>query len=78
MIHEPQPNAPTGFQDRDVAAPCAECDASVSDQVDAALNCARCGQSQLLCDDCMPKNLTERSRDATWLCPDCRARPFDS
>jgi DNA-directed RNA polymerase subunit RPC12/RpoP len=79
MIQEPQPNAPAGWRDPDLDEECAECGAdSPSDPVDGGLYCARCGQWQALCAGCMPTNVPESSRDAVWLCPECRERPFDS
>ncbi|HEU0052795.1 MAG TPA: hypothetical protein VFQ39_06445 [Longimicrobium sp.] len=79
MMREPQqrPSTPTGRQDRDVE-PCAGCGTTVlADPVDGGLQCARCGQWQALCDDCMPA-VTEYARDAVWRCPECRERPLDS
>lgn len=79
MIHEPQQEAPAGWRDRQAGAPCTECGADVpSDSAGGSLNCVRCGQSQALCAGCMPTNISEHSRDAAWLCPECRERPFDS
>ncbi len=77
-MHEPQPNTPAGRQERDAREPCIGCGADVvPDAVDGGLNCARCGQWQVLCDACMP-NFSEYSRDAVWICPECRERPLDS
>jgi hypothetical protein len=78
MMHEPQPNAPeTGRQD-DLVEQCTDCGADViADPVDGGLNCARCGQWEALCEDCMP-NSTEYTRDIVWCCPECRERPLDS
>lgn len=76
---QPQPNTPTGRQDRDTGEPCTDCGVSfMADPEDGGLNCARCGQWEALCDDCMPHNMTEYTRDAVWCCPECRERPLDS
>jgi DNA-directed RNA polymerase subunit RPC12/RpoP len=65
-------------QDRDVDSPCTACGDDVrADPAQAGLNCARCGQWHVLCDDCTP-NISEHSRDAAWMCPTCRARPLDA
>jgi hypothetical protein len=78
MMHEPQPSIPAGRQDRDIEA-CVVCEADVlADPVDDGLHCAKCGQWQVLCIGCMPKNVTEYTRDAVWCCPECRERPLDS
>ncbi len=72
-MHEPQagPNAPTGRQEHEISEPCAACSTGViSDPVDGGLHCARCGQWQALCGDCMP-TVTEHARDAVWRCPEC-------
>jgi DNA-directed RNA polymerase subunit RPC12/RpoP len=68
-----------GWQDRDEAGPCTVCGSDVrADPSEAGLYCARCGQWQLLCAECTP-NVSEHSRDAAWMCPDCRARrPADA
>jgi hypothetical protein len=71
MIQETQHQAQTPWQDREVREPCTGCSASmISDPVDGGLNCARCGQWQALCGDCMP-TVAEHSRDAAWVCPEC-------
>lgn len=78
MMHEPQPSTPVGRQDKDVHEPCTGCGAEViADPEESGLNCARCGQWQVLCDDCMP-NVSEYARDAVWRCPECLERPLDS
>jgi DNA-directed RNA polymerase subunit RPC12/RpoP len=80
MMHEPQPqpNTPTGRQHREIGEPCTGCAADVmAESVDGGLNCARCGQWQVLCDDCMPK-VTEYAPDAVWCCPECREKTLDS
>ena len=78
MMHEPQPRskAPTGRKDHEIGEPCAGCSTDVIADPDG-LHCARCGQWQALCDDCMP-TVTEYARDAVWRCPECRERPLDS
>jgi predicted RNA-binding Zn-ribbon protein involved in translation (DUF1610 family) len=43
----------------------------VSDPVAGGLNCASFVQWQALCESCMPA-VAEHSRDAAWVCPDCR------
>ncbi len=71
MIQETPQNAQTGWQDRRTLEPCTGCAAEVvSDPVDGGLNCARCGQWHVLCEECMP-DVAEHSRDAAWLCPEC-------
>ena len=71
-MQEPQQAPHTGWRDRDIAEPCTECEANaVADPVNGGLNCATCGQWHYLCDECMP-NVPEYSRDAAWLCPECR------
>lgn len=71
MIHDTQQEAHTGRQERGIES-CTGCGANVvSDPVDGGLNCARCGQWQALCEDCMP-TVAEHSRDAAWVCPECR------
>ncbi len=80
MIREqqPRPNAPKGRQGHEIGEPCAGCSTdTIADPVDGGLHCARCGQWQALCDDCMPP-VTEFARDAVWRCPECRERPLDS
>lgn len=77
MMHDPQPrpNTPTGRHDQSEA--CTGCGTEVMvDPVEGGLDCARCGQWQALCDDCMPR--TEYARDAVWSCPECRERPLDA
>jgi DNA-directed RNA polymerase subunit RPC12/RpoP len=66
-------------QDRDAETPCTVCGDDVrADPSVAGLNCARCGQWQVLCAECTP-NVSEHSRDAAWMCPDCQAkRPADA
>jgi hypothetical protein len=78
MLQEPQVNIPMGRQNRDIE-PCTECAADViADPMEDGLNCARCGQWEVLCDGCMPKNVSEYTRDAVWCCPECREAPLDS
>jgi hypothetical protein len=78
MMQQPQPSIPVGRQDLDIE-PCAECGAEVmADPIDSGLNCARCGQWEVLCDGCMPKTATEYARDAVWCCEECREMPLDS
>jgi hypothetical protein len=80
MMHEPQPqpNTPTGSQDRDIGEPCTGCGGDVvAEPAEGGLNCARCGQWQALCDDCMP-SVTEYAPDAVWCCPECQEKPLDS
>lgn len=77
MMHDTQPR-PSTQTDRAVGEPCTGCGTDVrADPVDSGLHCARCGQWQALCDDCMP-TVTEYTRDAVWRCPECRERPLDS
>jgi|AAFX01.1.fsa_nt_gi hypothetical protein len=73
---QPQPSTPTGRQDHDIGELCAGCDADVM-STDGGLNCARCGQWQALCDDCMPP-IPEHAPDAVWCCPECQEKPLDS
>lgn len=80
MMNEsrPQQSTRTGPQGHEIAEPCTGCGTDVvADPVDGGLDCARCGQWQALCDDCMPR-VTEHARDAVWCCPECRERPLDS
>ncbi len=80
MTHEPQPRpgTPTGRQDHAADEACAGCGTSVqADPVNGGLLCARCGQWQALCDDCMP-TVSEYAREAVWRCPECQERPLDS
>ena len=71
MIHDTQQETQTARQERRIES-CTSCGAdTVSDPVDGGLNCARCGQWHALCETCMP-SVAEHSRDAAWVCPDCR------
>lgn len=67
------------WQDREPSSPCTVCSADVrADPAEAGLNCARCGQWHVLCPECTP-NVSEHSRDAAWMCPDCQSkRPADA
>jgi hypothetical protein len=78
MMQEPQTSFPAARQEPDIE-PCAECGVDVvADPMDGGLNCARCGQWEVLCAGCMPKNVTEYARDAIWCCAECREEPLDS
>lgn len=73
MNQGPQEGVQGGWADHEARDACAGCGAEVvADPVDGGLNCARCGQWHALCGGCMPP-VPENSRDASWVCPECRS-----
>lgn len=78
MNHDIQQAEATRRQALDPGRACTSCDADAgADPTQSGLNCARCGQWHVLCEDCTP-NVPDNSRDAAWTCPSCSARPLDS
>jgi predicted RNA-binding Zn-ribbon protein involved in translation (DUF1610 family) len=71
MDQQPQTEQ-SAWRQRETRESCTGCgEEAVMDPAESGLNCATCGQWFALCDDCMPK-VSEHSRDAAWLCPECR------
>jgi hypothetical protein len=63
------------MQHRDLGEPCTGCGADVlADPEESGLHCSRCGQWQVLCEECHPKHTEDMqlAPDAIWCCPECR------
>lgn len=71
MMQQPQQTTYPPPRERQITEACTACGSDVSDPTEQGLNCAECGQWQYLCGECMPQ-VAEHSREAAWLCPDCR------